>query len=72
LEEVASIKGELIGLMIAVPPAVQNQLGEAISIIAESDFWEQWETLIDVWKHFWSFGLPFAVTDIPNRISLLD
>lgn len=47
-DEVASIKRELIGLMVSVPPAIQMQLGEAISLIADSDFWERWDTLVDV------------------------
>ncbi len=47
-EEVATIKSELIGLMIASPPKIQSQLGDAISVIAESDFWRQWDTLVDV------------------------
>lgn len=34
--------------MISVPPAIQAQLGEAISIIADSDFYQRWETLVDV------------------------
>ncbi|TKA76115.1 hypothetical protein B0A49_03516 [Cryomyces minteri] len=45
--EVVAIKQELIGLMIAVPPTIQSQLGEAISVIADSDFWERWDTLVD-------------------------
>ncbi|KAF4119638.1 exportin-2 (importin alpha re-exporter) [Geosmithia morbida] len=44
-DEVASIKELLIGLMIASPPSVQTQLGEAISVIADSDFWRRWDTL---------------------------
>lgn len=44
-DEVATIKKELVGLMIASPPSIQAQLGEAISIIADSDFWERWDTL---------------------------
>ncbi|KAF2180236.1 Cse1-domain-containing protein [Zopfia rhizophila CBS 207.26] len=47
LDEVTAIKQELIGLMVAVPPNIQAQLGEAISAIADSDFWERWETLVD-------------------------
>lgn len=43
-----TIKQELIGLMISVPPMLQAQLGEAISVVAESDFWERWDTLVDV------------------------
>jgi exportin-2 (importin alpha re-exporter) len=46
--EVVAIKTELIGLMISVPPSIQTQLGEAISVIADSDFWERWDTLVDV------------------------
>ena len=46
--EVKTIKQELIGLMTSVPPNMQAQLGEAISAIAESDFWERWDTLVDV------------------------
>lgn len=34
--------------MISVPPGIQSQLGEAISVIADSDFWERWDTLVDV------------------------
>ncbi|KAI1339053.1 chromosome segregation protein [Xylariaceae sp. FL0016] len=46
VEEVNTIKQELIGLMIACPPTIQTQLGEAISIIADSDFWDRWDTLV--------------------------
>ena len=42
-----AIKRELIGLMVSVPPNLQSQLGEAISAIAESDFWQRWDTLVD-------------------------
>ncbi|KAJ4287683.1 importin-alpha export receptor [Kalmusia sp. IMI 367209] len=45
-EEVVAIKRELIGLMVAVPPNLQSQLGEAISVIADSDFYERWDTLV--------------------------
>lgn len=31
--------------MIQSPPSIQTQLGEAISIIADSDFWRKWDTL---------------------------
>jgi len=34
--------------MITVPPQIQAQLGDAISVIADSDFWERWDTLVDV------------------------
>ncbi len=48
LDEVATIKKEIIGLMISVPPSLQSQLGETISVIADSDFWTRWDTLVDV------------------------
>ncbi|KAJ6088386.1 CAS/CSE C-terminal [Penicillium sp. IBT 16267x] len=47
LDEVTTIKRELITLMISVPPTIRTQLGEAVSVIADSDFWERWETLVD-------------------------
>ena len=34
--------------MISSPSGIQSQLGDAISVIAESDFWERWDTLVDV------------------------
>ncbi|KAB5575721.1 CAS/CSE protein [Coniochaeta sp. 2T2.1] len=43
--DVTTIKNELVGLMIRSPPSIQSQLGEAISLIADSDFWERWDTL---------------------------
>jgi hypothetical protein len=46
-DEVTAIKREVIGLMISVPATIQTQLGEAISVIADSDFWERWDTLVD-------------------------
>ena len=47
LETVTTIKQELIGLMVRVPSSIQAQLGEAISLVADSDFWERWDTLVD-------------------------
>ncbi|KAI9654171.1 MAG: importin-alpha export receptor [Alyxoria varia] len=46
-DDVALIKRELVGLMISSPPSIQSQLGDAIGVIADSDFWERWDTLID-------------------------
>ncbi|KAH0543334.1 hypothetical protein FGG08_002290 [Glutinoglossum americanum] len=45
--EVTAIKQELIGLMTITPPGIQSQLGDAISVIADSDFWQRWESLVD-------------------------
>ena len=33
--------------MVSVPQSIQSQLGDAIGVIADSDFWEQWDTLVD-------------------------
>ncbi|OQN95952.1 hypothetical protein B0A48_17895 [Cryoendolithus antarcticus] len=46
-DEVSTIKSELIGLMVKVPPTLQAQLGDAISVIADSDFYARWDTLVD-------------------------
>jgi exportin-2 (importin alpha re-exporter) len=43
-----AVKQELVGLMVSVAPGLQAVLGEAISTIAESDFYERWESLVDV------------------------
>ncbi|KAF8468906.1 Cse1-domain-containing protein [Kalaharituber pfeilii] len=45
--DVIAIKREIVGLMISVPYSLQVQLGEAISIIADSDFYQRWDTLVD-------------------------
>jgi hypothetical protein len=34
--------------MISSPPNIQAQLGDAISVIADSDFWRRWDTLTQV------------------------
>ncbi|KAI9049173.1 hypothetical protein LZ554_007020 [Drepanopeziza brunnea f. sp. 'monogermtubi'] len=47
VDEVTTIKKELIGLMITVPASIQSQLGETISVIADSDFWTKWDSLVD-------------------------
>ncbi|KAF7551675.1 hypothetical protein G7Z17_g4815 [Cylindrodendrum hubeiense] len=44
-DEVLTIKERLIGLMIESPSNIQAQLGDAISVIADSDFWRRWDTL---------------------------
>ena len=33
--------------MVTAPPTIRAQLGDAISVIADSDFWERWDTLVD-------------------------
>lgn len=46
-EDVTYVKGEIVNVMIKLPNTLQTQLGESISIIAESDFPHNWEGLID-------------------------
>ncbi|KAB8416393.1 hypothetical protein FH972_024912 [Carpinus fangiana] len=46
-DEVSAIKREIVGLMTQVPSNIQAQLGDAVTVIAESDFWQRWDTLID-------------------------
>ncbi|KAL3232393.1 Importin alpha re-exporter [Nakaseomyces bracarensis] len=41
------IKSEIVPLMISLPGNLQVQIGEAISVIADSDFPERWPTLLD-------------------------
>lgn len=57
-----TIKKELIGLMISVPSNIQSQLGESISVIADSDFWIRWDTLVDVsiYHHYVRYVLTFV------------
>lgn len=44
-DEVTTVKRDIVGLMISVPSQIQSQLGDAISVIADSDFFKQWDTL---------------------------
>lgn len=45
--DVEMIKSEIVGLMIMLPDSLQIQIGEAISLIAESEFPNLWGGLID-------------------------
>lgn len=40
------IKNNLVQLMCTVPPQIQSQIGEAISLIASHDFPSQWDNLL--------------------------
>ncbi|KAL7752979.1 importin-alpha export receptor [Sorochytrium milnesiophthora] len=42
-----AVKSVIVGLMISVPQRIQLQLSEALSIIADNDFPQQWGNLID-------------------------
>lgn len=46
-EDVSMIKAEIVSLMITLPDSLQIQIGEAISLIAESEFPDLWGGLID-------------------------
>ncbi|QEL59803.1 hypothetical protein CJJ09_001889 [Candidozyma auris] len=46
-DDVQYIKSEILNTMIKLPNNLQIQLGETISIIAESDFPHNWPNLID-------------------------
>ena len=45
-----SLKQSIVAIMISLSgePALQVQIGEAIAIMAESDFPDQWDNLIEV------------------------
>lgn len=45
-QDAVAIKSQLIDLMITLPPRLQAQLGEAVAVIADSDFPAQWQDLV--------------------------
>lgn len=45
-EERATIKSHLVHLMCTVPPQIQAQISEAISLIADVDFPQRWDNLL--------------------------
>lgn len=45
-QDVKDLKIEIIGLMIQLPKNLQVQIGEAVSIMADSDFPDRWESLV--------------------------
>jgi exportin-2 (importin alpha re-exporter) len=47
-EDRAAIKSQIVDLMISVPERLQFQVSEALSIIATSDFPEEWQELLPV------------------------
>ena len=42
------IKYDVVALVAMVPPILQLPLGDTISIIADTDFYEQWLNLVPV------------------------
>ncbi|EGW35169.1 uncharacterized protein SPAPADRAFT_48204 [Spathaspora passalidarum NRRL Y-27907] len=65
LEDVTAIKREIIDVMIKLPSSLQVQLGETISLIAESDFPHNWADLID------NLVVKFSMTDFVNNKAIL-
>lgn len=47
IEDINQVKLEIIDIMIKLPNNLQIQIGESISLIAESDFPNNWTNLID-------------------------
>lgn len=45
--EKVAIKSHIITVMVMLPPTLQKQLGEAVTLIAAHDFPTKWENLID-------------------------
>lgn len=45
-DDVNNLKSEIIGLMISLPQNLQAQIGEAVSIMADSDFPDRWQNLV--------------------------
>lgn len=43
-----AIKESLVDILISVPCNIQLQLSEAVTLIAENDFPDQWPNLISV------------------------
>lgn len=47
IEDVETLKSQIVSLMIQLPNNLQVQIGELVSIIADSDFPDRWPTLLD-------------------------
>lgn len=49
-EERTALKDQVVPVMMALAgePALQVQIGESISLMAETDFPQEWDNLIDV------------------------
>lgn len=53
-----AVKSNIVGFMIQLPSNLQAQIGEAVSVIADSDFPERWTDLVPV-SYFFQFDLCF-------------
>lgn len=67
------LKQSVVSIMIALSgePALQVQIGEAIAIMAEADFPDQWDNLVDVRSRlFFSFSTVKNGAHVPPRSTL--
>ncbi|EMG45589.1 CSE1 Importin alpha re-exporter [Candida maltosa Xu316] len=65
LDDVNKIKSEILDIMIQLPNQLQVQIGEAITLIAESDFPHNWPNLID------NLVTKLSLTDFVNNKAIL-
>ncbi|CAI5756683.1 unnamed protein product [Candida verbasci] len=65
IEDINKIKDEILDIMIKLPLNLQLQIGESITLIAESDFPHNWPNLID------NLVLKLSLTDFVNNKSIL-
>lgn len=65
IDDINKIKLEILDVMIQLPNNLQIQIGESISIIAESDFPHNWPNLID------SIVEKLSLTDFTNNKAIL-
>jgi exportin-2 (importin alpha re-exporter) len=65
IEDIDKIKSEILDIMIQLPNNLQVQIGESISIIAESDFPHNWPNLID------NIVEKLSLTDFTNNKAIL-
>lgn len=69
--DIEQVKVQILDIMIKLPSQLQLQIGEAISLIAESDFPHNWPTLIDSLKSKLSmddFVLNKAILSVAHSI----
>jgi exportin-2 (importin alpha re-exporter) len=65
IDDINKIKSEILDVMIKLPNNLQVQIGESISLIAESDFPHNWPNLID------TIVGKLSMTDFVNNKALL-
>ncbi|KAK6200088.1 CAS specific exportin for Srp1p required for accurate mitotic chromosome segregation [Scheffersomyces amazonensis] len=66
VDDVVKIRAEILDIMIKLPGNLQIQIGESITLIAESDFPQNWSTLID------QLVAKLSLTDFITNRAILD